>query len=210
MSRVLRFLSVFLITALFCAAPSQALAQVSVGFGIAVNIGPPALPYYSQPPCPMQNYVWMPGYWAWGYAGYYWVPGTWVVAANPGSYWTPGYWSNNGSSYGWNAGYWGPQVGYYGGINYGYGYYGNGYGGGRWQGNQFQYNTAVSNVNTQYVRNVYVNQSGYNRIYASPDAQRISYNGGQGGVRAYPTSSQQAYSRQQHVSLTPMQTAHIQ
>jgi len=31
-----------------------------------------------------------------------------------------------------NDGYWGPEVGFYGGINYGFGYFGEGYGGGRW------------------------------------------------------------------------------
>ena len=122
----------------------------------------------------------------------------------------PGYWSNNGyNNYAWNPGYWGVQVGYYGGVNYGYGYYGNGYGGGRWQGNQFQYNTAVSNVNRTYINNVYVNQGAYNNSYANA-SNRVSYNGGQGGVQAHPTVMQRAYSSERHVALTPMQTAHIQ
>ena len=42
------------------------------------------------------------------------------------------------------GGYWGPQVGYYGGINYGGGYYGNGYVGGYWRHNSFVYNAYVT------------------------------------------------------------------
>ena len=32
------------------------------------------------------------------------------------------------------AGYWGPHVGYYGGVNYGFGYMGVGFAGGAWRG----------------------------------------------------------------------------
>ncbi len=32
-----------------------------------------------------------------------------------------------------HAGYWAEQVGFYGGIDYGYGYTGDGYQGGRWE-----------------------------------------------------------------------------
>ena len=34
----------------------------------------------------------------------------------------------------WHLGYWGPHVGFYGGVNYGYGYVGVGFVGGRWEG----------------------------------------------------------------------------
>ena len=27
---------------------------------------PPPLPVYEQPPCPVEGYIWTPGYWAWG------------------------------------------------------------------------------------------------------------------------------------------------
>src|SRR5262249_47384317 len=36
---------------------------------------PPPLPVYTQPPCPGDDYIWTPGYWAWADTGYYWVPG---------------------------------------------------------------------------------------------------------------------------------------
>src|ERR1035441_10289480 len=31
---------------------------------------PPPLPEYDQPPCPGDDYIWTPGYWGWGNAGY--------------------------------------------------------------------------------------------------------------------------------------------
>jgi len=92
-----------------------------IGVGVSVRVGPPALPIYAQPICPGPGYMWTPGYWGWNDgAGYYWVPGTWVVAP-VGMLWTPGYWGWGGGLYAWHAGYWGPHVGFYGGINYGFG-----------------------------------------------------------------------------------------
>lgn len=102
-------------------------AQVSVG--ISVRIAPPAIPVYVQPPCPVEGYLWVPGYWAWDedMDDYYWVPGYWSAPPMIGYYWTPGYWGWIGGVYRWHVGYWGPHVGYYGGINYGCGYGGSGY-----------------------------------------------------------------------------------
>ena len=90
---------------------------------------------------------------------YYWVPGVWVPPPRVGLLWTPPWWGWNNGAYVFNQGYWGPTVGFYGGINYGYGYTGNGYWGGRWSGNTFQYNTAVTRVNTNIVHNTYINNS---------------------------------------------------
>ncbi len=105
--------------------PSAARAQVSVG--VSINIAPPALPVYVQPAIPAPGYIWTPGYWAWGAFGYYWVPGTWVAPPAAGLLWTPGYWGWSGGIYVWHAGYWGPHIGFYGGVNYGFGYPGHGY-----------------------------------------------------------------------------------
>src|SRR5581483_6665422 len=114
-----------LLAALVLSAPLAANAGVFV----SVNIAPPPLLGYEQPPIPGDDYVWTPGYWAWDpdVEDYYWVPGTWVLAPEPGFYWTPGYWAWVASYYVWHPGYWGPHVGYYGGINYGFGYFGHGY-----------------------------------------------------------------------------------
>ncbi len=97
-------------------------AQVSVGLSITANVAPPPLPVYTQPVIPGDGYLWTPGYWAYGDEGYYWVPGVWVRPPHFGVLWTPAYWGYGGGVYGFYAGYWGPHIGFYGGINYGFGY----------------------------------------------------------------------------------------
>jgi|SRR6266480_3065436 len=94
---------------------------------ISVNFAPPVLPVVEQPPCPVEGYIWTPGYWAWE-GDYYWVPGVWVAPPSVGLLWTPPWWGWNNGVYAFHGGYWGPTVGFYGGINYGYGYNGNGTG----------------------------------------------------------------------------------
>ena len=101
---------------------------------------PPPLPDYEQPQAPGDDYLWTPGYWAWGQGGYYWVPGVWVEAPYEGALWTPGYWGYYHHRYGFHRGYWGPHIGYYGGVDYGFGYVGIGYQGGYWGGGHFNYN----------------------------------------------------------------------
>ncbi len=123
------------------------------------SVRPVRSPVHTQPPCPVAGYLWTPGYWAYGDVGYYWVPGVWIAPPRVGVLWTPGYWGFGGGAYLWHAGYWGPHVGFYGGINYGFGYAGVGFVGGAWAGSAFRYNTAVVNVNTAVVRNVYVDRT---------------------------------------------------
>src|SRR5215470_1071672 len=161
------------------ALPMASFAYVSVG--ISVNIAPPALPVYVQPPCPAVGYIWTPGYWAWDDDDYYWVPGTWVLAPEPGFLWTPGYWGWGADVYAWHPGYWGPHVGFYGGINYGYGYTGVGFEGGYWRGGAFYYNRSVNNLGGVHVTNV------YNRtVVDNITVNRVSFNGGDHGIRARP------------------------
>jgi hypothetical protein len=185
------------------AAPLPSFAQVTIG--VAIETAPPPLPYYAQPPAPAPNYMWQPGYWAWGPGGYYWVPGTWVLAPAVGMYWTPGYWAFNDGNYLWNNGYWGPSVGFYGGINYGFGYSGVGYVGGQWLGNQFAYNTAITNVDATVIHNVYVN-----RTVIVHRTVTTSYNGGPGGVRRVATPAETAAAQQRAYSATPAQVHHAQ
>jgi hypothetical protein len=173
-----------------------------VAVGISVRIGPPALPVYAQPICPGPGYVWTPGYWAWNDDdGYYWVPGTWVVAP-VGLLWTPGYWGWGGGVYLWHAGYWGPHVGFYGGINYGFGYGGVGFVGGEWRGGTFYYNRSVTNVSVTNVTNV------YNKTVIVNNRSTTSFNGGTGGVQARPTAQEEAYSREHHTAPLATQTQH--
>jgi WXXGXW repeat (2 copies) len=202
MERVTKWLCfVALITGILV-VPPPSQAQISVG--VAIHVGPPALPVYSQPFCPGAGYIWTPGYWAYGPVGYFWVPGTWVLAPSPGMLWTPGYWGWGGGGYLWHAGYWGPHVGFYGGINYGYGYTGSGFYGGEWRGGVYHYNTAVTNVNTTIVHNTYRTTVVNNYTTVN----RVSYNGGTGGVMARPTGMEMAAERDRHIQATSLQAEH--
>ncbi len=191
----------------FLCAISFAVSKANAQISISVQIAPPELPVYVQPACPVDGYLWQPGYWAYDDAdGYYWVPGVWVAPPQPGYLWTPAYWGYDGGYYGFHAGYWGTDVGFYGGINYGYGYGGYGYGGGRWEGGNFRYNTAVVNVNTTVVRNTYVDNTVVNNTYVN---NHTSFNG-QGGVTAQPRPEEQAAMREQHIQPTTEQISHQQ
>ncbi len=160
---------------------------------ISVNIAPPLLPIYEQPPIPGPRYMWTPGFWAYDYAyGYYWVPGTWVLAPYVGALWTPGYWGWNENAYAFYPGYWGPSVGYYGGIDYGYGYNGDGYYGGYWNHDTFYYNTTVNRIGGVRIANVYSKPVVDNNI-----VNRFSFNGPKGVLRQ-PTRAELAVSRQRH------------
>ena len=41
-------------------------SQAFVNIGVSINVAPPELPVYEQPPVPGPGYLWTPGYWAWG------------------------------------------------------------------------------------------------------------------------------------------------
>jgi hypothetical protein len=184
--------------------PAPVYVAPAVEVEVQANEAPPPLPEYEQPPCPEDGYLWTPGYWHYGPAGYYWVPGTWVQPPQVGVLWTPGYWAFSGGVYGFHAGYWGPHIGFYGGVNYGYGYVGVGFAGGRWDGGHFAYNTAVSNVSTTSIHNTY-NTTVINNVTVN----KVSYNG-PGGVTAAPTAQEKAAMQEPHMARTPAQTAHVQ
>jgi hypothetical protein len=175
------------------ALPQQAHAGVFIGVGISVGFPPPILPVYAQPVIPAVGYIWTPGYWAWNGAGYYWVPGTWVLPPFYGALWTPGYWGWGGGVYAFHAGYWGTHVGFYGGVNYGFGYGGVGYAGGHWGPGGFYYNRSVNQFGGVHVTNVY-NQTVVNNTFIN----RTSYNGGQGGLAARATPQEMAFARDPH------------
>jgi hypothetical protein len=154
----------------------------TAGVFVSINIAPPPLPVYVQPPIPAPGFIWVPGYWAYDDdGGYYWVPGTWIEPPFSGALWTPAWWGWNDGVYVFHAGYWGPHVGFYGGINYGFGYAGTGYAGGYWDRDRFYYNRSVNNVTTN-ITNVY-NKTVINNVTVN----RTSYNGGPGGIAARAT-----------------------
>ena len=174
-------------------AVSHAGVFVSVRFG-----APPVLPVYVQPVCPAPGYIWTPGYWAWNDAAgsYFWVPGAWVLAPYSGALWTPGYWAYGPTGYAWNPGYWGLHIGFYGGVNYGFGYFGHGFEGGYWDRGVFRYNTAVIHVDNVRFHNVVYNRT----VVVNRNVSRVSFNGGHGGINARPNADEQRWSHEQHMA----------
>jgi hypothetical protein len=178
---------------------TPAYAQVR-GF---VTAPPPMLPVYDQPICPGDGYLWTPGYWAWDNE-YYWVRGDWVMPPEAGYLWTPGYWGWGGSGFMFNEGYWGSSVGFYGGINYGFGYFGRGYEGGRWDNGHFFYNSTVNNINRGSIHNV------YEKRLNEETSNHVSYNGGNGGINLHANSEEEAASRERHIAPVTAQTERAQ
>jgi WXXGXW repeat (2 copies) len=199
--RGFRWLAALAFSGLALMTPTASYAGVSIG--LSITVVPPVLPVYVQPPVPGPNYIWAPGYWAWGDDDYYWVPGTWVLAPRPGLLWTPGYWGWSDGIYLWHSGYWGPHIGFYGGVNYGWGYGGVGYVGGHWDHGAFFYNSAVTKVNTTVVTNVY-NKT----VINNTTVDNVSFNGGNGGITAQPSAQEKAWSQEPHTPPTALQTEH--
>jgi len=181
---------------------SAAFAQIR----ISVGFGPPPLPVYEQPICPGDGYLWTPGYWAWDGddSDYYWVPGTWVEAPEVGYLWTPPWWGWEGGAFLFHEGWWGPHVGFYGGVNYGFGYFGRGFEGGRWDRDHFFYNRSVTNINVVNIHNV------YNETVNIRTENRISYNGGAGGIEARPRPEEERFDRERHIAPVGVQAQHFQ
>ena len=155
---------------------------------------------------PGDGYLWTPGYWAWGddfddyYSGSRHVDTrarSWVFV--DARLWG---WEDEGGFF-FNEGYWGPVVGFYGGINYGFGYFGTGFEGGRWDHGHFFYNRAVVNVNVTNIHNVYETKVNVNE-------NRVSYNGGNGGINARATAEQEAAARERHIAPVAAQVQHAQ
>ncbi|MBS0530386.1 MAG: YXWGXW repeat-containing protein [Proteobacteria bacterium] len=184
-----------------CSCPPG--AGVASGVVIRADEPPPPLPEYDQPPMPAPDYIWTPGYWAWNNYDYYWVPGTWIEPPRPGLLWTPGYWAFGDGVYAFHRGYWGDHVGFYGGVDYGFGYGGHGYEGGRWENGHFFYNRVVNNFGNVHVTNVYEKN-----IVINNNNTRISFNGGKGGIEARPTPAEEAAAREQRVPPTRTQVEH--
>ena len=192
-----------LLALLALAIPAALFGQI----GVSIAIGPPELPVYEQPICPGDGYLWTPGYWAYddSISDYYWVPGTWVQAPEVGYLWTPGYWGWRGGGYFFNEGYWGESVGFYGGINYGFGYDGDGFRGGRWDHDHFFYNRSESHIDVTNIHNVYDEKAERGR-----DDNRVSFNGGKGGIDRRPSPEEEKATNQRHIPAVAAQTEHAQ
>jgi hypothetical protein len=201
----MRAIGTLMLSLLVCCLFAVSPVRAQIGIGISIDVAPPPLPVYDQPPIPAPGYIWTPGYWAWDDdTGYYWVPGTWVLPPEPALLWTPGYWGWNDGVYAFHEGYWGPEVGFYGGVSYGFGYTGAGYEGGYWRDGAFFYNRNVNNISNVQITNV------YNKTVVVNNTTNVSYNGGTGGTTAQATPQQVAAANQQHVQPTAQQTQHMQ
>jgi hypothetical protein len=104
-----------------------------------------------------------------------------------------------------HEGWWGPHVGFYGGINYGFGYFGVGFEGGRWDHDHFFYNRSVTNINVVNIHNVY-NETVVNRYTDN----HVSYNGGTGGIEARPRPEDDMAARERHIPAAGPQIQHEQ
>ncbi len=183
----------------------HAAVSISVGFA------PPLLPVYVQPVCPDPGLMWTPDYWACGPGGYYWVPGAWVPAPYVDALWTPGYWGWSGGLYIWHNGYWGPHVGYFGGVDYGFGYGGIGFAGGAWRGGVFDYNTAVMRVGAGggWGGRVYNDSGAVDRGFVARDSH-VAFSGGPGGIHHDPTPEEKAADHDQHRGPSEVQQHHAE
>jgi len=155
--------------------------------------------------------MWTPGYWAYGADGYYWVPGAWVPAPYVGALWTPGYWGWGGGRYIFHDGYWGPHVGYYGGVNYGFGYGGIGFAGGMWRGGFFSYNTAVMHVGVGggWGGHVYEDRAVVERGYVARDSH-VAFSGGPGGIHHEAGPEERLAEHDQHRGPSDVQQHHVE
>ena len=181
------------------------------GVSFSVEFAPPPLPVYEQPPCPEPGLMWTPGYWAYDpdEASYYWVPGAWVPAPRPGLLWTPGYWGWSGGRFFFHEGYWGRHVGYYGGVNYGFGYGGIGFAGGEWRGNRFHYNTSVVHVDRRYIHETFEDRGRVERGFSARDSH-VAFSGGPGGIHHDPRPEERFAEHEQHMDRSPFQHSHEQ
>ena len=195
--RLLRSARWLMLALLLSLVPASSFAGVFISVGFA----PPILPVYDQPPCPEPGWMWTPGYWAYGPDGYYWVPGSWVPAPYEGALWTPPYSGWSDGLYVFHTGYWGRHVGYYGGVNYGFGYMGIGFVGGMWRGHEFAYNRAVMHVDERRIHSFYNDREVVNR-YTVVNDRHVAYSGGPGGIRHDARPEERMAERDQHMDRT--------
>ena len=174
--------AIFVVCSLFAFSAAQAQETV----GISVDVEPPPLPVYDQPPIPVPGYLLVPGYWAWD--GY--------CRRSLSCCGRPDIGAGATASISLTTGYWEPQIGFYGGVAYGLGYTGDGYEGGYWRNGAFFCNQSVNNISNVSITNV------YNKTIVVNNTSNVSYNGGTGGTTAKPTPEQLAAEKERHAEQT--------
>ena len=203
-TRTLLLCAAVLSSAMILMLPGHAIAQVDAV--VSCDVAPPVLPVYAQPPMPEEGYVWTPGYWQWLAApGYLWVPGTWGISPPVVNVLRRRLYVGMGrrtSTFSIMVSL-GPRVGFYDGVNYGYGYSGSGYQGGRWDGGHFIYNSGVNNFGSVHASNTYRQNVPVN------NASRVSYIGGAGAIIAEPNAEERTFQSEAHRPVSEEKNRHI-
>ena len=73
---------------------------------VAVRHPPPPPREEFQPSSPAPDYVWIPGYWAWGSVEWVWIFGRWQRPPERMVAWVPGQWVQRGDEWIWRKGHW--------------------------------------------------------------------------------------------------------
>ena len=59
----MRAIGTLMLSLLVCCLFALSPARAQIAVGISVDVAPPPLPVYDQPPIPEPGYMWTPGYW---------------------------------------------------------------------------------------------------------------------------------------------------
>jgi hypothetical protein len=113
--------------------------------------------------------------------------------------------------YVFHDGYWGAHIGYYGGVNYGFGYGGIGFAGGIWRGGVFSYNTAVMHIGVGggWGGHFYEDRGAVDRGFVARDSH-VAFSGGPGGIHHDPTPEERVAEHDQHRGPSEVQQHHAE
>jgi hypothetical protein len=98
-------------------------------------------------------------------------------------------------------------VGYYGGVNYGFGYMGIGFAGGMWDHGFFRYNTAIMHVDGRYIHNTFEDRGMVDR-YTVARGSHVAFSGGPGGIHHDPMPEERIAERDSHMDRSSFQMQH--
>lgn len=86
--------------------------KVNVSVFTSIPIAPNAITNIKvKPACPINNAIWIDGYWNWNPRtnSYVWEHGHWIIPPYNGAVWMPGYWSYTPRGYVWVDAAWVPK-----------------------------------------------------------------------------------------------------
>ena len=95
-----------ILTALFFAGSTLAMAPKSWAQEVIVRVPPPPVRVETAPPPPSHDHVWDPGHWKWDGHAYVWVPGHYVHNPHHSAKWIPGHWVERHGGWYWVEGHW--------------------------------------------------------------------------------------------------------